>query len=731
MKLQAIERNIESGGVLSEGDFGISQDDQAHVLTILRDKLYSDKFGAIVREYSTNAWDAHVEMGITDRPIKVQCPTRWEPTLSIRDFGKGLTRSEVYNVYCKYGRSTKRNSNDVIGQLGLGCKSGFAYNNTFTIVSHCEGMKTTYVAFIDQTGVGKVNELQSVPSDETGVEIQIAIRAADVDAIRDRIQKLYPYFNPTPDCNVTITKPEYSVCSQNEDPLKFWAIRTEYAGGPMAIMGNVPYPMDMARLPELNESGKEILQCGIDIRFPIGDLSISASREALEYTDTTRQAIYKRLAVVRQEILASLKTQFDNCANVWEARMLYQRTQRTANIRGAGYGYNSRNIVASLAANTFKNWQGKDIAASEFNFETHQGEKITVRLLDSNSKKATDGGTSSYRKRVGISQNLIVLKNDVKSAWLKRILSWRDANKPEHSSQPYAMVVIDWNGDDLTDAEFDSEINRYLVANAITGITIKKCSDIPLPEEVAVTPGTGVVRIVNPKAKAKVFTAIPAYNANEFPASKNWVPAEADLEEGKGVYVVIHGFLPVEETDKCDRTTIMKLLFALGHDVTATPIYGIRACEKDRVGEGWTELLVWGKEQARTLLANSPMRNDLINHYIANHFSLGNGRNGDSWKAFLDTAPDTRIKQAAVIISQAEASQRTTDWQTRQKFSTILNQLQGDIMGQISNSIKIIEDVEKDYPLLKELEMFHGGGYFRTTTWAQHLAKYVELMLKK
>jgi hypothetical protein len=499
----------------------------------------------------------------------------------------------------------------------------------------------------------------------------------------------------------------------------------------MAIMGNVPYPIDIARLPELNESGKEILQCGIDIRFPIGELSISASREALEYTDTTRQAIYRRLAVIRNEILASLKVQFDNCTNAWEARMLYQRTQRTAGARNGGYGYNSRNIVASLAMNTFKTWQNHDIAAGEFNFETHMGDKITVRMLDPNSKKATDGGTSSYRKRVAIQQNLIVLKNDVKSAWLKRILSWRDANKPEHSSQPYAMIVIDWNGEDLTDDEFDNEINRYLAANFITGITIKKCSDIPLPEEVAVTTGTGVTRIVNPKAKAKVFTAVPNYNGNEFPASKNWVPAEADLEEGKGVYVVIHGFQPVEETDKTDRSTIMKLLFALGHDVTQVPIYGIRASEKESIGEGWTELLVWGKIQARNLLANSPMRNDLINYYIANHFSLGNGRNGDAWKAFLDTAPDPRIKQAAVIISAAEASQRSTDWQTRQKFSTILNQLQGDIMGQISNSIKIVEDVEKDYPLLKELEMFHGGGYFRTTTWAAHLAQYVELMLKK
>lgn len=733
MRLQTVERNIEATGVLSEGDFGISADDQAHVLTILRDKLYSDKFAAIVREYCTNAWDAHVEAGIADRPIKVQCPTRWEPTFTIRDYGKGLTKEEVYNVYTKYGRSTKRNSNDVIGQLGLGCKSGFAYNNTFTIISYCNGLKTTYVAFIDQSGVGKVNELQSVPSEETGVEIQIAIRATDVDAIKDRIVKLFPYFDPIPDCNVTITRPEYSVISQRPERNLFWAIRTEYGQGPMAIMGNVPYPIDIARLPELNESGKEILQCGIDIRFPIGELSISASREALEYTDSTRQAIYKRLAIIRNEILASLRTQFDQCQNVWEARMLYQRTQRTGvQAQSYRYGYNSRNIVASLAATTFKTWNGKDIASNDFNFENNKGTDLEVRLLDYNAKRATDTGTSSYRKRVSLTQNLIVLKNNVKSAWLKRVLAWRDTNKTTDGSS-YTILVIDWKGEDLTVPEYDQEITRYLEVNNMTGIRIVNAADMALPEEVADTSGTtGTPRPVNLKAKAKVFSLVPNYEHNAYPASKNWIPAEADLEDGSGVYVVIHGFQPVEDDQtQARRSQILHLLFSLGYDPQTTPVYGIRTEMKEKLGENWKELLTWGKDKARELLQNSPLKESLVNYYIVNHFNLGHGRNGDTWKVFLDSCSDPRIKQAAVIISNAEAQQKNLDWQSRQKFGTILQHLQGDIMGEISTSIKVVEEVERDYPLLKELEMFHGGGYFRTNTWPVHLAQYVELMSAK
>ena len=60
--------------------FGISAADSVHLMTILRDTLYSDKVLAVIREYSANAWDA-----ARGTPIEVALPTHSAPVFSVRD----------------------------------------------------------------------------------------------------------------------------------------------------------------------------------------------------------------------------------------------------------------------------------------------------------------------------------------------------------------------------------------------------------------------------------------------------------------------------------------------------------------------------------------------------------------------------------------------------------------------------------------------------------------------
>ena len=55
MKIQEANVNIERGGDMIESIFGISGKDSAHILNILRSKLYSNKILAVVREYCANA----------------------------------------------------------------------------------------------------------------------------------------------------------------------------------------------------------------------------------------------------------------------------------------------------------------------------------------------------------------------------------------------------------------------------------------------------------------------------------------------------------------------------------------------------------------------------------------------------------------------------------------------------------------------------------------------------
>lgn len=79
--------NVIISGDISKSKFEIASDDAAHIMTILGSTLYSDKIAAVLREYGTNAIDAHVEAGIRERPISVNLPTHDNRTLSIRDYG--------------------------------------------------------------------------------------------------------------------------------------------------------------------------------------------------------------------------------------------------------------------------------------------------------------------------------------------------------------------------------------------------------------------------------------------------------------------------------------------------------------------------------------------------------------------------------------------------------------------------------------------------------------------
>ena len=165
--------NLRQSQDFKSYSFGIKDSGLAHIFNVLRNQLYSDKILAVIREYSANAIDAHVEMDKASTPIKVTLPNKLNLKLKVRDFGRGLTETEIAEIYAMYGESTKRGSNAQIGQLGLGCKSAFAYGDNFVINSFVDGNVTSYNAFIDPSQVGRISKLHSKnTSEKNGIEIE-------------------------------------------------------------------------------------------------------------------------------------------------------------------------------------------------------------------------------------------------------------------------------------------------------------------------------------------------------------------------------------------------------------------------------------------------------------------------------------------------------------------------------------------------------------------------------
>ncbi len=193
------DKSIVSFGIQSESFFNVKQENLAHIFGILRNQLYSDKILAVVREYCTNAMDANIDAGVPDCPIQVSIPNAFSPVFKVRDFGKGLSEEQVYNIFGSYGESTKRNTNEQTGCLGLGSKSAFSYVDSFLFTSYNGGVKTVYSAYIDETEIGKITRLTVEPSSEpSGIEITVNVKTGDFGAFHDRAFEVLRYFTPKP-----------------------------------------------------------------------------------------------------------------------------------------------------------------------------------------------------------------------------------------------------------------------------------------------------------------------------------------------------------------------------------------------------------------------------------------------------------------------------------------------------------------------------------------------------
>lgn len=166
------------GGANQTINFGIS-DDPAF-FQILSANLYSNQKLAVVRETLCNSWDAHIEAGLKDTAVKVSINE--EGDLIFRDFGTGIPHDKMGEVYGTYGASTKKTNSNVTGGFGLGCKSPFAYTDSFRVISYNQGTKTVYnitKSSVESGGRPGITKIMDAPTTETGLEVRIRVEDGD------------------------------------------------------------------------------------------------------------------------------------------------------------------------------------------------------------------------------------------------------------------------------------------------------------------------------------------------------------------------------------------------------------------------------------------------------------------------------------------------------------------------------------------------------------------------
>jgi hypothetical protein len=325
----------------------IDAENLAVVLNTLSN-LYSDPFYAVVREYSTNALDAQIAAGYTG-PIEVVLPkvpaygeTNTDPVLVIRDHGVGLDMDELQKTYLSYGASTKRDSDEFNGTLGLGSKSGLTYApRGFTVTAVKDGVKIQCVIAQGEDGVGTLTPLFEGPTDEgNGVTITIPVEPGDEQRFHDKAEHLFRFWDAK---DVKVTLPDGSdveIQHVGDDENWLWlddgiAVGESQHGSSYIVMGNVPY----------NARIRTPWNLPVIAYVPMGEVHFTPSREELHYTDLTNETIETIQDYVNTAWQAKVREAIEAKTTPWDRFVEYQSLVKNLD---ANWTRRVRSLVADL-----------------------------------------------------------------------------------------------------------------------------------------------------------------------------------------------------------------------------------------------------------------------------------------------------------------------------------------------------------------------------------------------
>jgi hypothetical protein len=302
----------------------LDDDAAAMVFQMFSKTIYSNPIGTVVREITSNAVDSHIEAGINlpvliKRSIDGETGTHY---ISFIDYGVGMSPERIEEVYMTFFKSTKRADNSQIGGFGIGGKTPLAYkrstgygegeyDNSYQIITAFNGMKYSYLVY-----EGKETPLVALQHTEptkehNGTEIRIPVLEKDMETFAKEMVKQLYYFE-----NVIFEGFEnewrYSEVLTNDYSIirgKNFLYRGNDVNSAMHVcLGRVAYPINYDLL-NLNSSDYYL---PIAVKVEIGEISVTASREQLDYSETTIKVLKKKLAEAKAEIAELIAKQYAN-----------------------------------------------------------------------------------------------------------------------------------------------------------------------------------------------------------------------------------------------------------------------------------------------------------------------------------------------------------------------------------------------------------------------------------
>lgn len=459
MKLHANTHNVSSSNVVENNQFTIEA--SAKAFMILSDGLYSNKILAVVRELSTNAYDAHVEAGCPDAPFDVHLPTSFAPHFEVRDYGVSMTHEQCMTLYTTYFRSTKNDSNDAVGCLGLGSKAPFAYADSFTVEAYLDGEKRVYAAHRGDDGSPNFALLNvSETSEPNGIKVSLPVKPDDFAKFEHEARQVYTYFKTRPNIKggsvgMSINSPEVLLSGRN------WEIVSS-GGVPVAVMGQVAYKFsdDDIRESGLSDKIADFVEetNGLVLHVNIGDLDITPSRESLSFNPQTKAKLRSIVEDMADDLVKNLQNEINHEPNLYEARVKYVTLTEQ-----------SRSISAACAALDNVTYNGEKL----FDKIIHHIVPITTTVRSmSLSRYGRDRSNMKEAKTMRVGKALYFVA-DVKGSITRFRNKCKELQNAYHTFESVAYLIdpsdLDQVCKDLGDMPSDHA-------------SLKLCSDLPKPE---------------------------------------------------------------------------------------------------------------------------------------------------------------------------------------------------------------------------------------------------------
>lgn len=404
MKTTAEHRDTQTIGAQTTNEFTIAA--SAKAFRVLSDGLYSDKILTVVRELSTNAYDAHVEAGTQAQPFDVQFPNSIDPIFRIRDYGIGLSFEDTMHLYSTYFFSTKTDTNKQIGALGLGSKSPFGYTDGFTVISFFNGDKMVFNCNIGKEGIPTISHMRTVKTNEpNGLEISFAVKQQNFQDFKNKATDVWRHFNPAP--NVTgVSADEFKISAREYVTQgKGWKVyaASGWHSKPIAVMGLIEYPIDYNKLVDItDEERSQMCDLPIEVAFDIGDLEISTNRESLGYDARTSRNLVDRVLAAFDELVDVMQAELSGCKTLWDARIKYRSYCEANN--------ELRSIINSKHVSL--EWKGQKVDSKislSLYRDTEFGDEITVSSFTQKRNRNYESFISQHRSKATYDHNDSVL----------------------------------------------------------------------------------------------------------------------------------------------------------------------------------------------------------------------------------------------------------------------------------------------------------------------------------